>query len=446
MVVSGPLPFDETSQPGAHEMKPTLVSTSSPAPTALAAIVASITAWLDVALTQYRGAGASAFFRAALLANVSPDTINVSMIGPPGVAKTMMGTAFSRAFGGTFGGITLSPWTEAAELIGQVDIAALQAGRVERTHDPARPDLVTADSYLADEWSRSVGGTRAMLMSVFADRVTPTGERCTAHVIYAATNMRLTSEDDQAMNDRFTLRIEVPRLDNADDLGAVMFRKQRILRRDGTMQLPVAAALPAIPTGALTTLRSHARDVVYFPQEVADACTSFALALRNPGKDPSGAIVSYPDVSERRWVAAMSLLAASAALRGADSVDWQDMTEVLPMVYDEGEASRAATSAALTSSIPKWVGALRDLDLLCKMSVERAYRVAAKEARKGDAEGDLKRDDELDQVLATVSAFGKDVQDRARERVERAREDIDTAIEQGTAAYKARRAATKGAT
>lgn len=416
--------------------KPSLVSPPPAAPpSALAAIVAAVSAWLDAALVQYRGPGASAFFRAALLANVSVKPVNVSMIGPPGVAKTAMGKAFATSFGGTFGGVTLSPWTELADLIGQVDIAELQAGRVARAHDPKRPDLVTAQSYLADEWSRSVGGTRATLMSVMADRETSTGEVCAAHVIYAATNMRLTSEDDQAMNDRFALRIDVPRLDNADDLGAVMFREQRVMR-GGVLNHPTIKPLPVIPPGAIDVLRAHARDVVYFPEDIYDACIALALAMRQPAKD-----ASYPDVSERRWIVAMALLAASAALRGADAVDWVDLTDVLPMVYDEGEASRAATSAALTASIPAWVGALRDLDAMCKHVTDRAYRVASGDPRKGEGDADAKRDAELDAALATFAAFAPDVQKRAEARVEQCREDNDDAEEKGRAEKRARRAA-----
>lgn len=419
-----------------------LVSSPASAPTALtvAAIAASIAAWLDAALLQYRGEGARAFFRAMLLALVSPMPINVSVLGPPGTAKTAMATAIFVAFAKVFGARTASPWSTDAEFLGQPDIGALAAGRLERAHDPAHPDLLTADGgFLVDEWPRSTGGIRAMLLSVLADRITPTGDKIPAHVIAATANTRLTSEDDQAANDRFALRIEVPRLMDANDLSAVMSRKSRIRRKDGTLRLPTVTTLPTIPTGAVDILRAHAENVVEIPEEIHDALVAFALALRQPAT--GGA--TNPDVSERRWVIAYSLLAASAALRGADSVDWIDVTSVLPMVYDEGEASRAATSAALNAAIPKWVGALRDLDALCTHATERAYRVASGEPRKGEGDADAKRDAELDQALATFAPFDVDVQKRAEARVEQCREDNDDAEERGRAEKRARRAATK---
>lgn len=421
-------------------MTVSLAPTPKPAASAaIASIVAAISVWLDAALTQYRGAGARAFFRAALLANVSVRPINVSMLGPPGTAKTAMGTAFANAFGGSFGSRTLSPWTERAELLGQVDLKALQDGRLEYTHDPAHPDLVTADTFLADEWPRSTGGIRALLLSVLADRMTPTGDRVKAHAIFAAANTRLTSEDDQAANDRYALRIEVPRLDNEDDVSVVCFREVPVEDEHGKIHAPTIAPLPSVPPGAIGELRKHAA-TVYFPRDIHRALTAFILALRQP--PPGG--VAFPDVSERRWILATRLLQASAALRGADAVDWIDLTETLPMVYDEGEASRAVVNAALLSSIPKWVGALRDLDALCVNAVERAYRVESGDPRKGEGDLHAKRDAELDQALATLSPFGADVVKRGEARIERARDEIDDAIERGIKDRKARRAGGAG--
>ncbi len=403
----------------------------------VAALVASIAAWLDAAHAQYRGEGARSFIRAMLLALVSPMPVNVSVLGPPGTAKTAMATAIFLAFGKVFGARTASPWSTDAEFLGQPDIAALTAGRLERAHDPSHPDLLTAEGgFLVDEWPRSTGGIRAMLLSVLADRITPTGDKVPAHVIAATANTRLTSEDDQAANDRFALRVEMPRLVNADDLGAVMSRKSRIRRADGTVRAPTVAALPAIPPDAVDTLRAFASDVVCFPQEIHDALVAFALALRGPA--PADA--SYPDVSERRWIIAYSLLASSAALRGSEDVDWTDVLDVLPMVYDEGETNRATVAAALSTSIPGWVSALRDLDAVCVNAAARAFRVASGEPRKGEGDQHAKRHTEMRDTLKAFTAYGKDVEAKALARAERARAEIDDATMRGAEALEAREA------
>jgi hypothetical protein len=53
---------------------------------------------------------------------------------------------------------------------------------------------------------------------------------------------------------------------------------------------------------------------------------------------------------------------------------------VLPLTLDDVPDNRAAVAAALTSSIPRWVAGLTDLDGLCRLAIERDEEDARREA------------------------------------------------------------------
>lgn len=407
------------------------------APTLAATIAATVDpalvrAWIETAATQYRGR--ADVLRAIVLAHLSPDPVNVLVVGPPGTAKTALAVEWCRATAARCLDVTLSPWTEAAELLGPVDLAALAAGRLERATSPAHPTLLDAETVVLDELPRSTSGIRAMALRVLSDRRTPTGDPVPAHVVIATANTRLTSEEDAAMVDRFALRVEAGRLMSSPDLRAVITRRVSV---GGTA--PTIAPLPSLPSSTIADLRALA-SVVDLPGDVADALTSLALALRQPA--PTGA--SYPDVSERRWVIATRLLQASAALEGRTAIDWTDLGSVLPMVLDNGPESRPALVAAINAAVPKWVRALADLDAACTAAVARARRVGGVvDAQKGDGDAHTKREEEFDTFLAPLRPYGSDVVTRAESRIDAARDACDAAYLDGQSAYAAHRKATR---
>lgn len=403
--------------------------------TAVAALSdpALVRGWLDAAATQYRGEHARTALYAVVLALVSPRPINVLFIGPPGTGKTSMATAVARAFALRFLGRTLNPWTADAELLGAVDLKALQAGVLARASSPTVPTLTDAELVLLDEFPRAAPGIRAMVMSSLSDRVTPTGDVVPAHVIVAGANTRLTSEEDKATADRFALRVEVPRLMSAPDLEHVITREVSV---DGATA--TAAPVPALSSVVLARMR-QAADAVTMPGDIAKALTRLALLLRQPPKDG----VSYPDVSERRWVLATRLLQANAALHERTSIAWEDLTTVLPLVLDDGAETRANVRTAVSSSIPKWVAALADLESTIAQATARARRVGEGKALDGDGDAHAKANATLDDLIDTVKPFGADVVRRATERVEAARDAIEDAYIAGVEAAKAARAADR---
>lgn len=405
--------------------KPLAVVTAAPLAPAPAVSAAPLRAWLEASALVYRER--EPLLRALALALVCPRPTNVLVVGPPGTAKTTLARALADALGLPFLGATLSPWTDAAELLGPVDLGALQAGRLERS-TTGRPTLLTAQLVLADELSRAAPGIRAMMLSALSDRLTPTGDPVPAHVIVAGTNMRLTSEEDQAMADRFALRVEAPYLVDEGNLAAVIAREGTV---DGFAPAPVT--LPAIDPALLEALRSQAARVD-LPGDIARDLARLALALRQPA--PSGA--AYPVVSDRRWVIVAALLRAHAALHDRDVIAWADLIEVLPLALDDGPESRAALRAAIDAAIPVWVRVVEDVRRACAAAVERAARVGAGEGRpgEGDAHGALAA--ELRALADSCARHSADVRAKVDAMLSQARVDARDAYQRGVDAAERR--------
>lgn len=418
----------------------TVTAIAATAPASLASDAALLRTFLTDAGQQYRGPGMRDLLRAIVIGLICPAPVNVLAVGLPGTAKTSVVRAIGRATGLSFLARTLSPWTDAAELLGGVDIPALATGVVRRVIDAAHVSMLNASLILFDEFPRSAPGIRAMVMSALSDRLTPTDDPVPAHVIVAGANTRLTSEEDKATVDRFTLRVEVPRLLNPNDLRTVITRRVTV---DG--RAPTAAHLPALPQGLVLGLRAQA-SAVDLTGDVADAMVKLILATRQAA--PGG--VSYPDISERRWEIASLILQASATLNGRTSVDWSDFVETLPMVLDDGPESRAAIKNAIDASVPAWVAALKALEDACTNAVARARRVGGADATPGidpmrgdDAKDHAKVHTEFDQLVGALKSYGADVAKRAEERAERARDEVTDAFNAAVDAARAARKASR---
>ncbi len=395
---------------------------------------ALVRAWEVSAVGQYRGPGMRDMIRAILLGSLCRVPINVMARGLPGTAKTAVAVEWFRCTSQRALDLTLSPWTEAAELLGPVDIAELSAGRFVRAASPNQPTLLDAIGVILDELPRAVGGIQSLCLRPLAERRLPSGEYIPAHLIIATANTRMTSEDQRALVDRFGLTVSIPRLMNFDDLRHVMHRRVPVAG-----VAPTAAPLPMLPPGLIAALRAQTAAVDH-PAEIADAKTRLALILRQPA--PSGA--SYPDVSERRWELASHLLCASATLDGRSSVDWQDLTAVLPMVLDDGDDSRPVIRAAIDAAVPKWVRALSDLDAACVAAVERARRVGGVvDASKGEGDAHTRVEEEFDALLAPLRPYGADIVARADARIDTARLSVAAAYSDGAATYAAARKARR---
>ncbi len=366
--------------------------------------------------------------RCLALAEISPAPQNVLLHGPPGTAKTALVMAWGRAVGHRTLARTLSAWTDDAALLGPVDVAALSSGVLRRATGGA-PTLTDCSYTFLDELPRAGRGVKDLALSALADRLTPDGVPVPSHVIVAAANTRLVDDDDRALVDRFSLRVDVPRVTGAD-LRAVIGRAVPV---DG--KAPVAVHLDPLPPGTIPALRARAA-LVDVPGAVLDAIHKCAAALRQPA--PSGA--QHPDVSERRWIQATRLLQASAVLADRDVVTYDDVLSTLPFVLDDGEESRAANRNAITSSIPAYVGALADLRTACAAAVSLARRIEVdrEPVSAASTQQHAQRAASLEALASAMSDHGDEARTQADALVLAALDACDDAVTEGVAARRRR--------
>lgn len=300
---------------------------------------------------------------------------NALLIGPPGSAKTALAT---RVLGALFGerpfSATLSPYSTDDQLLGPVDLAALQAGTVARA---AGAYLPTARAAFLDEVSRGSPAVRALLLSALADREIE-GQSIPLETVAGATNFTMGDEQEQAFMDRFAVRIEAPYLESESGLDA-------LLSASATREIGAGKApdLPSLDPDVLPALRDAAA-VATIPAEVLAAVRAMALNLRADEKAPTP--------SDRRLVWLLDHLRARAAMTGRTAVIFQDLSMVAPLVLAGEKGETEIVAGAVRAVTPPHLDALEQFRKAVADATRAAREVADRFARGESVSAETSRD------------------------------------------------------
>lgn len=312
---------------------------------------------------------------AAAICLASVARSNCLLIGPPGSAKTALAV---RTLGALFGerpfSATLSPYATDDQLLGPVDLAALQSGEVRRAPGAYLPDARAA---FLDEVSRGSPAVRALLLSALADREID-GQPIPLECAIGATNFVMGDEQEAAFLDRFAVKIQAPYLESESGLDA-------LLSASATREIGAGKApdLPALGADVLPALRDAAAAAT-IPPEVLTAVRTMALNLR--------AESDAPKPSDRRLVWLLDHLRARCAMTGRAVVNFEDLSKVAPLVLaaDEGEA--ALIAGAVRAAMPPHLDALEQFRKAVADSTRAAREVADRFARGESVSAETSRD------------------------------------------------------
>lgn len=259
------------------------------------------------------------------------------IVGPPGTAKSELARRLHRVVGGRWFERLLTRFTVPEEVFGPMSLAALDEGRYERDIAGYLPDASVA---FLDEVFRANSAILNALLALLNERVFDQGAkriRTPLVALVGAANEIPEDETLRAFLDRFLIRCFV---EPVSDAGF-----SDLLEAGG----PTASDEPAsahLSIGELEAAR-RAGLRVRVPAPIVASLAALRAVLRDIGVE----------VSDRRWVRAVSLLRVAAATAGRAEVGLDDLL-LLKFVLPE----RADQVAPVESWLLAQLGADAPLD------------------------------------------------------------------------------------
>ena len=232
----------------------------------------------------------------------------------PGVGKTTMALAFSRAMGLDYNRVQFTPDVMPSDITG-FTLYNKEAGRMEY-----QPGAVLCNLFLADELNRATSRTQSALLEAMEEgQVTVDGVSHPGPFLVIATQNPAGASGTQPLPDsqmdRFMVRLSLGYPAPADEMDMVR-------RRQGGN--PLDSVEQVVDREGLLALREKA-GAVYLSDEVLDYIVRLVGATREHPMILQGA-------SPRATLALAAMAKAAALVRGRDYVNPEDVELVFPDV------------------------------------------------------------------------------------------------------------------
>lgn len=302
--------------------------TLSPAQTAALASLASLRSELESRVLERKDE-----IEATLTALLARQ--HVLLLGPPGTAKSLLGTLLAEALQARTFTRLLTKHSVPEELFGPYSLAALENDRYERKIDGYLP---TAQVAILDEIFKTNSAILNALLTLLNERAFDNGTarlRCPLEIALGMSNE--TPQDDGlgALYDRFTVRRWVSYLSDEDHFRTMLLADIQPLQTRLTQE-------------DLETLRAMVAQVKV-PSEVLDGMVAIRRELAQKGVQPS----------DRRYRSAISLVKAQAVLRGSLEATTEDLFILRDCLWDRPEDRQEVASVVLSKASPELNEAIR---------------------------------------------------------------------------------------
>lgn len=268
---------------------------------------------------------------------------SVLLLGPPGVAKSMVARRLKEAFSDARSfEYLMSRFSTPDEIFGPVSISRLkEADRYERAVDGYLP---TADVVFLDEIWKAGPAIQNTLLTVINEKVYLNGNRLMRlplKLLIAASNELPTQgEGLEALWDRFLIRLVSQCISDEENFYR-MVQPAEAIEAEGLSNLPSAAKTrqgrgvtgDAITSEEYSEIQKEIA-LVSVPREVLLAITSVRQALKDvaiEGQDVHRNIY----VSDRRWKKVVHLMCASAYVHDRKEVSLSDLQLAIHCLWNE---------------------------------------------------------------------------------------------------------------
>lgn len=320
----------------------------------------------------------------SLLAAVAGESI--ILLGPPGVAKSMVARRLSDAFANAKSfEYLMSRFSTPDEIFGPVSISKLKSSDdYERVTDGYLP---TADVVFLDEIWKAGPAIQNTLLTVINEKIFRNGnkvERLPLKLLVAASNeLPAQGEGLEALWDRFIIRLESRSIKKDADFDK-MLRDENDVAEDVAGDLKITNEEYSKWTQQIKsiTISDHVLDVIH---KIRRSLSSVSIE----GTDERRTVY----VSDRRWKNIAHLLRTSAFLQDRKEVGVEDLLPVYSCLWQEPEERDGIRQSVIRCMFSPFAIRLEDMkrSLAEEIKSARAARAAGRiSSRQMELDADKK--------------------------------------------------------